>query len=146
MDEAAVIGAILFQTPDALAAVDTLERYLASAKCGENELRANLFSLPRLGRNHLSRKPHPSPNAVAAETRYFICRRSSRSELVQKALTATPGVPATLIYRTRQGAGKGRRPATRIGGSALRRHLLRNHFGLREEQKVVTAAGFRVCA
>jgi hypothetical protein len=29
--------------------------------------------------------------------------------------------------------------------ATLRGQLLRNHFGLREEQKVVTAPGFRVC-
>jgi hypothetical protein len=40
----------------------------------------------------------------------------------------------------------GCKPKKRVRSNAtLRGQLLRNHFGLREEQKVVTAAGFRVC-
>jgi hypothetical protein len=52
------------------------------------------------------------------------------------------------IDRVINGSRKGRRQAKRKpvrNNATLRRQLLRNHFGLREEQKVVSAPGFRVC-
>ena len=45
----------------------------------------------------------------------------------------------------RKGSLQAKRKPVR-SNAALRRQLLRNHFGLCEQQKVIAAAGFRVCA
>ena len=65
---------------------------------------------------------------------------------MQKPLASTLGVPVTLVYRSGQGAGKSRGPQNRRSTLPLGRYLLRKHFGLGQEQQLVTAAGFRVCA
>jgi phosphatidylserine/phosphatidylglycerophosphate/cardiolipin synthase-like enzyme len=99
VDEAAVIGGILFQAPDPLTAADTLERYFVSAKCDENELRASGVE-PRLAeaiRHRLPTEPAAIHLACARGAAWVLGYRASlqtdRWELVASIPAGMPLPP-----------------------------------------------------